>query len=194
MIKGDQLEVVLRLAKRAGQKIMEIYETDFEVEYKEDESPLTIADKTANDVICEGLIQHFPDIPILSEENKEAPFEERKSWEYFWLVDPLDGTKEFVKKNDEFTVNIALIHYRQPIIGVIYVPVTGELYYARTGEGCFKRDKDGSEHQLQIIPYPGQGPLKLLPVVLISIRTRKISSQTWKRNMAKYIYFPPEAL
>ena len=95
---------------------MQIYKQDFEVEYKKDSSPLTLADKKANDIIEDGLNRLSVNFPILSEEGKEIPYEDRKHWEYFWLIDPLDGTKEFVKKNGEFTVNIALIHNDSPIV------------------------------------------------------------------------------
>lgn len=162
MLNRKDLEVVIRIAKAAGSKILEVYNSDIEVETKDDDSPLTLADKLSNEVIVAGLEKHFPDIPILSEESTNASFEERQGWEYFWCVDPLDGTKEFIKKNDEFTVNIALVHYQIPIIGVIYVPVTGVMYYSTRGEGCFKREKNGSEHQMRIMPYSGQGPFRIV--------------------------------
>ena len=117
---------------------MQVYKQDFEVEYKQDSSPLTLADKKANDIIEDGLNQLSVNFPILSEEGKEIPYEDRKHWEYFWLVDPLDGTKEFVKKNGEFTVNIALIHKDAPVLGVVYAPALGICYWAKQGEGAFK--------------------------------------------------------
>lgn len=129
------LQTAIQASIDAGKKILEIYETDFEVDYKEDESPLTQADKASNKVIMEYLNQI--DIPIISEENKQLPHAERKNWEQFWMVDPLDGTKEFIKKNGEFTVNIALIEEGVPVIGVIYVPVKKELFYG-SREGAFK--------------------------------------------------------
>ncbi len=109
-----------------GNKILEVYKTDFSVEYKGDDSPLTLADQKANQVIVETL--EPLDIPMISEENKNKTYEERKDWSQCWIIDPLDGTKEFVKKNGEFTVNIALIKNQKPIFGVIYVPVTKELF------------------------------------------------------------------
>jgi 3'(2'), 5'-bisphosphate nucleotidase len=111
---------------KAGEAIMEIYKQDFEVEYKADASPLTQADKKANAVIMSFL--QTTDIPIISEENKQTDYAERKSWSRCWIVDPLDGTKEFVKKNGEFTVNIALVHQQKTIFGVIYVPAQRLLY------------------------------------------------------------------
>jgi len=119
-----------------GHAIMDVYVSDFAVEHKDDKSPLTLADKNCNEVIETHLLS--TGIPFLSEEGAKISFEERKNWEYFWLVDPLDGTKEFVKRNGEFTVNIALIHNGNPILGVIYVPVKEELYFALDGLGSYK--------------------------------------------------------
>ena len=130
---------VNKIAIDAGLAILDIYNSasDVEIVSKEDNSPLTIADKKSNAIICEGLEKLDPLFPIVSEENKEIAYEERKNFEYNWLVDPLDGTKEFIKRNGEFTVNIALIHNHQPILGVVYVPVTNELYWAVKGIGAF---------------------------------------------------------
>ena len=119
-----------------GYAIMDVYGSDFAVELKDDKSPLTLADKNCNTVIEHHLLT--TGIPFLSEEGTEIPYAQRKDWEYSWLVDPLDGTKEFVKRNGEFTVNIALIHNGNPVIGVIYVPVKGELYFAMEGLGSYK--------------------------------------------------------
>lgn len=122
------LSKALFAAVEAGKEILKIYTTgtDFEVESKEDQSPLTIADKASHRIIADLLSGEYP---ILSEEGRSIPWEERKEWKRFWLVDPLDGTKEFIKRNGEFTVNIALIEDGNPIMGVIYVPVSGALYY-----------------------------------------------------------------
>ena len=111
----------------AGKAILEVYEEDFTVELKTDNSPLTKADKRSNEVITNKL--QLTGLPVLSEEGKEIPYDERKNWEYYWLVDPLDGTKEFIKRNGEFTVNIALMHLNAPVFGIIYVPVQRELYF-----------------------------------------------------------------
>ena len=121
---------------KGGHAIMDIYASDFAVEQKDDKSPLTLADKNCNEVIEYHLLG--TDIPFLSEEGAKITYSERKDWEYSWLVDPLDGTKEFVKRNGEFTVNIALIHNGNPIMGVIYVPVKKELYFAMEGIGSYK--------------------------------------------------------
>ncbi len=146
MIQTINFKELLNIAKQAGEAILKIYETDFEVEYKDDKSPLTAADKAANDVIMKGLENMNPDIPIISEENKNLSFEDRKDWTYCWIVDPLDGTKEFLKRNDEFTVNIALVKSGIPIAGVVYVPVTGEYYYADLeGKAWYKKGDDVAE-------------------------------------------------
>ena len=121
---------------KGGHAIMDVYASDFAVEHKDDKSPLTLADKNCNEVIEDHL--KGTDIPFLSEEGAKITYEDRKDWEYSWLVDPLDGTKEFVKRNGEFTVNIALIHNGDPIVGVIYVPVKEELYFAMEGLGSYK--------------------------------------------------------
>ena len=133
------VQEVVEIARQAGAAIMEIYtkEEDFQIQNKSDESPLTIADRTANQIICDGLeklpIQH----PIISEENKAIPYEERKDFTSAWLVDPLDGTKEFIKRNGEFTVNIALITEGAITMGVVYAPVLDEMYWAVKGEGAY---------------------------------------------------------
>jgi 3'(2'), 5'-bisphosphate nucleotidase len=138
MLNQIDIQDIVTIAKEAGNAIMQVYKQDFEVEYKQDSSPLTLADKKANDIIEDGLNQLSVNFPILSEEGKEIPYEDRKHWEYFWLVDPLDGTKEFVKKNDEFTVNIALIYKDTPILGIVYAPALDVCYWAEQGKGAFK--------------------------------------------------------
>ena len=116
---------------------MEVYESEnFDVEIKSDNSPLTRADKESNDVIEEAL--RTTKIPVLSEEGRKIPYGERKNWEHLWVVDPLDGTKEFIKRNGEFTVNIALVENQRPIIGVIYLPVSKMIYFSVVGMGAFK--------------------------------------------------------
>jgi len=130
----EQLALAIEASIEAGNVIMEVYDSaDFETEFKKDDSPLTRADLESNKVIMSYLTK--TDIPIISEEKKNLDYRERKNWEICWMVDPLDGTKEFIKRNGEFTVNIALIKNETPILGVIYVPVTQELYYANVEEG-----------------------------------------------------------
>lgn len=132
----------LRAAYNAGKAILPVYNEELSISYKDDSSPLTEADIRSNAVIKDLLRDEFP---MLSEEGKLIAFEERKNWETFWLVDPLDGTKEFIKKNGEFTVNIALIHKGEPCMGVVYVPVTGKMYFGMEGLGSFSRVLDGNE-------------------------------------------------
>ena len=141
LFKSIQLQEIVLIAHKAADAVMKIYETNFDVEYKEDNSPLTQADLQANTIICQTLQQLYPTIPIMSEETIQTPFSERKKWSYYWCIDPIDGTKEFVKKNGEFTINIALIHNNEPVLGVVYVPTTKTMYSAKKGEGAFKNDQ-----------------------------------------------------
>ena len=118
---------------------MEIYAGEFDVELKGDDSPLTCADRASHEVIMAGLQQAFPEIPVLSEEGASIPYSERRHWARFWLVDPLDGTKEFIKRNGEFTVNIALIEGGRAVAGVVYVPALETLYYGVLAVGCWRQ-------------------------------------------------------
>ena len=139
MEPNNFLETAIQASVEAGKVILEVYETgDFEVDMKSDNSPLTLADRKAHEVIMRYLSE--TGIPVLSEEGREMTYEERKDWDYFWLVDPLDGTKEFIKRNGEFTVNIALINNGTPVMGIIYVPVLKELYFASVEKGSFKQE------------------------------------------------------
>lgn len=139
------LEIAIKASVDAGKVIMDIYDTDFDVAYKQDESPLTIADQSANTVINSYLLK--TEIPIISEENKQADYSTRKAWSRCWIVDPLDGTKEFVKRNGEFTVNIALVENGIPKLGVIYVPERKVLYFSNNQERqAYKVTLD--EHQI----------------------------------------------
>jgi len=142
-----ELEIAIKQAREAGSEILKIYTKDFVVEYKDDKSPLTEADKRANDVIVPVLKNSFPEYSILSEESKEDENRHSNSW--CWIIDPLDGTKEFIKKNGEFTVNIALAKDHKVVLGVIYVPVTGELYYAAKGIGAYY-EKDWKKEQIKV--------------------------------------------
>jgi len=132
----ELLEIAKKASISAGEEILKIYDSgDFSVEAKSDDSPLTLADKAAHETIVSYLEKTR--IPILSEEGQDIPYEERKVWDTFWIVDTLDGTKEFIKKNGEFTVNIALIKDGQPVLGVVYPPVLGDLYWALDGMGAY---------------------------------------------------------
>ncbi|MBL7835039.1 MAG: 3'(2'),5'-bisphosphate nucleotidase CysQ [Cyclobacteriaceae bacterium] len=137
----ELLKVAIRAAEVASDKILEVYNSsDFQVNLKDDQSPLTLADKRSHEAI-EALLRDTG-LPILSEEGKSIPYDMRKEWKYFWLIDPLDGTKEFIKRNGEFTVNIALIEGQTPILGVVAVPVTGDVYYSSRGAGAFLKRPD----------------------------------------------------
>ena len=132
------IEDISNIAIAAGKAIMNIYETfDNKIEYKKDNSPLTQADKIANEIICMELKRLTPNIPILTEESEQAPFAVRKNWERYWCIDPLDGTKEFINKNGEFTVNIAYLENNVPILGVVFAPCLNELYFAQKDKGAF---------------------------------------------------------
>ncbi|MBN2782176.1 MAG: 3'(2'),5'-bisphosphate nucleotidase CysQ [Campylobacterales bacterium] len=137
MLEKIELEKIVEIAKDAGEVVMEIYKRDFAVEYKDDKSPLTEADLKANELICSTLKKLYPAIPIMSEENKEVEYGIRKGWDYYWCIDPIDGTKEFVKKNDEFTINIALMKKDTPVLGVVYAPAIGKIYSAKKGCGAY---------------------------------------------------------
>jgi len=142
------LLTALAAAIEAGRGILDVYRSsDFKVEEKADKSPLTLADKRSHEIIVKHLGKL--DVPILSEEGKDISYKERKRWETYWLIDPLDGTKEFIKKNGEFTVNIAIIHDRKPAAGVIYVPDKNVLYFALKNQGSFKIDSGDSIKQLE---------------------------------------------
>lgn len=138
MLDKVEMKDLITIAEEAGEAIMKIYSREFSVEMKENKTPLTEADKKSNEIIIKRLKELYPRIPFISEETKATPFMERKEWNFFWLIDPLDGTKEFIKKNDEFTVNIALIERTKPVAGVVYAPAKKLMYAAKKGEGSFK--------------------------------------------------------
>ena len=148
MLTKEDIICINDIVYRAGDAIMDIYDSPFEVETKSDNSPLTKADKKSHSIIDEGLKNIFPDIPILSEEGKTISYSERKNWKSFWLIDPLDGTKEFIKRNGEFTVNIALIKNNYPIFGSVYAPYLKELYWASEGLGSWKSENKKPEFQI----------------------------------------------
>ena len=131
-------EALIDIVRRAGEAILEIYQSDFAVTAKDDDSPLTQADLAAHRIIVAGLEALEPRLPIISEESRPPPFSERAAWPRYWLVDPLDGTKEFVSRNGEFTVNVALVHQGEPIFGIVYAPVLGWLYVGGEGLGARK--------------------------------------------------------
>lgn len=156
MIDQTLLEAVERIAREAGDAIMKVYARDFSVEEKEDKSPLTEADQAAHYVIVRGLQSLSVRLPILSEEDMEG-FAGVNAHGRYWLVDPLDGTKEFIKRNGEFTVNIALIENGVPVLGVVTAPALGTAYVAAEGVGAFKVEKDGQRHAIQVAGQPAEG-------------------------------------
>ena len=149
-INNGIIESVIEISKQAGLVIMDIYKTDFNIKFKNDKSPVTEADTMANDIITAELLKIAPDIPILSEEGIDIPFEERSKWESFWLVDPLDGTKEYIKKNDEFTVNIAYMQNNLPVFGVVYAPALDELYWGSIEKGAYKSFAGNSFNPIRV--------------------------------------------
>ncbi|MFZ2447651.1 MAG: 3'(2'),5'-bisphosphate nucleotidase CysQ [Syntrophobacteraceae bacterium] len=155
------IDFLAQLARQAGGAVLEVYGTDFEVRRKEDWSPLTLADTRSHRIIADALRSRYPDIPVLSEEGKSVPFEQRRKWERFWLVDPLDGTKEFVKRNGEFTVNIALIEGATPVVGVIYIPVADRLFLGNVGEGCFE-ETSGGRRRIEVAQARPTGPVRIV--------------------------------
>ena len=155
------LLTAIHAAIAAGKEILDVYHTDFDVEHKKDQSPLTLADKRAHETIVRYLKPLG--IPILSEEGKSIPYAERKQWDQLWIVDPLDGTKEFIKKNDEFTVNIALITQNTPDLGIVYVPVKDNLYFGAIGMGSYKLASAGQHVDINSDPkLSGNGPFQTL--------------------------------
>jgi 3'(2'), 5'-bisphosphate nucleotidase len=152
---------VSEIAAEAGVRIMEIYATAFSINEKDDNSPLTAADLAAHQTIVAGLQRLTPEIPVLSEESADISFAERSQWEYFWLVDPLDGTKEFIKRNGEFTVNIALIRGHDPVLGIVQVPVTGQRYLAAQGEGAFRQEPGETAQRITVAPLQA-GPVRIV--------------------------------
>ena len=139
-------QTAIKASIKAGEAIMYIYEKDFSVDYKDDASPLTEADQKANSIIMDYL--SATDIPVISEEIKQLPYEQRKDWDKCWMVDPLDGTKEFIKKNGEFTVNIALIEDNKPIFGVVYLPAKKILYFGSQDSGSYMLELDNNSIDL----------------------------------------------
>ncbi|HEX3949368.1 MAG TPA: 3'(2'),5'-bisphosphate nucleotidase CysQ [Steroidobacteraceae bacterium] len=153
-------ESLMPIAERAGAAIMQVYNGAFDVRRKDDDSPLTLADLESQRVIIEGLKQIAPEVPILSEESAAAPWAERRNWRELWIVDPLDGTREFVKRNGEFTINIALIVEHEAVLGLVSAPAQGTLYWGIAGLGAFTRGHDGTARRIHTVPP--QRPLRVI--------------------------------
>ena len=166
----ELIEPVVALAIDAGDAILEVYATDFDVQSKSDESPLTKADLASNARIIAGLGKLTPDIPIISEEVGLPSFEERGQWQRYWLIDPLDGTKEFVNRNGEFTVNIALIEAKRPVLGVVHVPVQNKTYVGCEGHGAELRDGGAAAQAIHVASQSGK------PVRVVGSRSHRGAS------------------
>jgi 3'(2'), 5'-bisphosphate nucleotidase len=160
-LADDLLDAVAEIAESAGHAILEVYETDFAVEAKADASPITEADRRANEVIRAALVALPGQRPILSEEARTVPWEVRRHWKEYWLVDPLDGTKEFIQRNGQFTVNIALVRAGRPVLGVVHVPVSGVTYGGIVGQGAWRRTRGGEPQAIQVSPLAG-GPVRVV--------------------------------
>lgn len=144
------IQHISQIARKAGEVILQVYAQDFDVQKKADHSPLTQADMASHRLIEDALGQLTPEIPVLSEESAAIPYAERRQWQRYWLIDPLDGTREFVKRNGEFTVNIALVDQGFPILGVVHVPVTGVTYFGDAAGGAFRQENHGEPEPIQV--------------------------------------------
>ena len=176
---------VVALAIDAGRKILEVYASDFEVQSKDDDSPLTQADLASHHCIVAGLKSLTPEIPIISEESELPSFAERSQWDRYWIIDPLDGTKEFVNRNGEFTVNIALIDKQKPVFGVVHVPVQEKTYWGCEGLGAERRDGDGSVESIHVSATSSD------PVRVVGSRShRGASLDAYLDNLGGYDMIP----
>lgn len=156
------VNIISDIAKKAGEQILTFYNNDIEVDHKSDDSPLTKADLASHNEIVKGLKEHYPEIPVLSEESKIPEYSVRKEWTTYFLIDPLDGTKEFIKKNGEFTVNIALIKNNIPALGVVYIPAEEVLYFGTKEGGAFKQKGDGPIKQIEHEKYNKNEPASIM--------------------------------
>jgi 3'(2'), 5'-bisphosphate nucleotidase len=161
LLGPNLLPRIVQLAQQAGNAILSVYGEQFEVTHKTDLSPLTVADLRSHEIIVRGLHALTPDVPVLSEEASDIPYEQRRQWHRYWLVDPLDGTKEFVSRNGEFTVNIALIEDHVPVLGVVHVPVTSTTYTGAVGTGA-TRQIDGERPESLRVLTPAANPLRIV--------------------------------
>lgn len=152
-ITEELIEAVIHISIQAGEEIARVYQkssSDFDIQIKSDDSPLTKADIAAHKVITHALSQLTPELPIISEESADITFEQRKDWMRFWLVDPLDGTKEFIRRNDDFSVNIALVGQHDVEFGLVYLPVFKQIYWAAKGKGAFTRSVGEPDRKIQV--------------------------------------------
>lgn len=183
-LTGKDLHIILNklipVVQLANEAVMKIYVQDFGVDYKADKSPLTLADNTSNKIICDNLATITPQIPIISEENREIPYSDRSQFTYCWIVDPLDGTKEFVKKNDEFAINVALCHHNSIILAVVGTPIEDGIVWAIKGHGAFYQKGKGAICRLSCGEYrPTDQGIRV-------ITSRSHLSQETKAHINKY--------
>tara|TARA_R110002096_G_scaffold120812_1_gene261768 strand:- start:485 stop:1282 length:798 start_codon:yes stop_codon:yes gene_type:complete len=179
------IDPVVALAEEAGRAILEVYASDFEVQSKDDDSPLTKADLASNRRIVAGLQALTPETPIITEEAGLPDFETRSSWDRYWLIDPLDGTKEFVNRNGEFTVNIALIDHHKPVLGVVHVPVQDKTYVGCEGVGAERRNSDGSVSAISVADKSAR------PVRVVGSRShRGASLDAYLKNLGECDMIP----
>jgi 3'(2'), 5'-bisphosphate nucleotidase len=180
---SDLQQPLIKLAQETGRAILEIYESSrYTITAKADHSPLTQADLLAHEILVNGLQQLTPDFPVLSEEGANTPWEERSQWTHYWLIDPLDGTRQFISHEDEFTVNIALVSGQKPVIGILYIPVTQETYYAcYAWGGAFKLSADGHTTAIKTRPWR-----KNETIILASQTTHKDSIENTFARLGQY--------
>lgn len=167
MVPDDLTDMLVPLVERAGKAILEVYESGFSVEEKADRSPVTAADRAAHDILAEGLREQWPDIPVLSEEGADVAFETRRSWSRFFLVDPLDGTKEFIRRNGDFTVNVALVEEGRPVAGVVGLPAHDAVFGGTAADGAFRIDAAGP------VPISVQDPPREEPLRVVASRSHR---------------------
>ncbi len=181
-------EIMLSILRKACEAILEVYadESRFNTSFKSDDSPLTRADQRSHDIIIEALEKNFPGIPVISEESKEDPYSSRIHYDQFFLVDPLDGTKEFIKRNGEFTINIALMEKNKPIAGFVFVPVTGQAYMAERGSGAFRIGPDNEKNEMRSLPFYLMDP-QLKVVASRSHRDEETDKIISKLNQAEIV-------
>jgi 3'(2'), 5'-bisphosphate nucleotidase len=181
---AELLEIAKDAAFTAGQEVLEIYDKGtFEAYKKEDQSPVTSADYRANDIIMKVLQEHTPNIPIMSEETPQLPLEERKNWTRYWLIDPIDGTQEFIARSGDFAINIALIENNKPVIGVIYWPPGETLYFASKDQGAYKRCRSETKKiSVRKFEVPSED------VIIIAISRRQSREKVFSRMSDKRVY------
>ena len=182
---AELIEQVVSISRLAGREILKIYNSNFEIETKADDSPLTAADRAAHELIVQALNELTPEIPVWSEESTTISYAERTAWPKFWLVDPLDGTKEFIKRNGEFSVNIALISLHEPILGVVHVPVQNCQYYGYRGGGAFLSEGAANPRSISVSHRANT------PVRVVGSRSHLGTSlENYLKNLGPHVMVP----